>query len=90
MKPKPFIGQIVHFVQNGVHYAAIVVKVWTNTCVNLRVLPNGSDVIVPGALDGADVARSVPFSGPCETCAHFVPREWSWHFAEAVEAAEIR
>jgi hypothetical protein len=51
VKNVPSIGRIVHFVQNGVHYAALIVKVWSDTCVNLQVFPNGSDHIVPGALD---------------------------------------
>jgi hypothetical protein len=81
MALKPRIGRIVHFVQNGVHYAAMIVKVWTDTCVNLRVFPNGSDKIVAGALDTNDIAHSVNFSDTCDKCGSG-PREWSWHWPE--------
>jgi hypothetical protein len=72
---KPSIGRIVHFVQNNVHYAALVVKVWTDTTVNLRVFPNGSDEIVPGAIHPrTDIATSVSYSSD--------NAEWSWHWPE--------
>lgn len=77
---KPTIGRIVHFVQNGVHYPALIVKVWTDTCVNLRVFPNGSDNIVPGALDSSDIAHSVNYAETCGTCG--MSHEWSWHWPE--------
>lgn len=80
---KPSIGRIAHFVQNGVHYAAVIVKVWTDTCVNLRVLPNGSDTITPGALDKEDIAHSVNLNQPCEHCG--TCKEWSWHWPEKAE-----
>lgn len=77
---RPTIGRIVHFVQNHVHYAAIVVKVWSATCVNLRVFRNGSDVIVQGALDQDDMAYSVGYSEPRPCCGQC--RDWSWHWPE--------
>lgn len=86
----PSIGRIVHFVQNKVHYAAMVVKVWTPLCVNLYVFPNGSDYLVPGVTDGgqspfhqqdarAGVTASVPWAPAAED------REFSWHWPEREE-----
>lgn len=80
---KPSIGRIVHFVQNGVHYAAIITKVWSDTCVNLHIFPNGSDVITPGATDAQSNAHSVTQSEPLECCGKI--GEWSWHWPERVE-----
>ncbi len=79
---KPSIGRIVHFVQNGIHYAAIIVKVWSDTCVNLKVFRNGSNEITPGALDPYGIAHSVNFSAPRECCG--LVTEWSWHWPEVV------
>jgi len=73
---EPTLGMPVHFFQGGRCYAAIVVRVWTKECVNLYVLPTGSDEPVPGALSHQRVAMSVPFNNS----AHV--RDWSWHFAE--------
>lgn len=72
---RPTVGRIVNFVQNGVTYAAMIVKVWSNTCVNLLVFPNGSDVITPGAVDYQGIAHSVCLKEPVNT-------EWSWHWPE--------
>lgn len=87
---KPSIGRIVHFVQNGVHYPAMIVKVWTDTCVNLLVFQNGSDKIAPGAVDTNSIAHSVcerPMSTPCRRAGDAVTIEWSWswHWPEIVE-----
>lgn len=79
---KPSIGRVVHFVQNGVHYPAFVVKVWSDTCLNLKVFRNGSDSIVPGALDSDDIAHSVTQSEPTPCCGKCA--EWSWHWPEHV------
>jgi hypothetical protein len=43
---KPSIGRIVHFVQSSpdselVHIPAVIVKVWSETCVNLQVFTDG-------------------------------------------------
>ena len=48
---KPTIGRIVHFVQKKsstyneaiVHLPAIIVAVWTETCVNLQVFTDGTN-----------------------------------------------
>jgi hypothetical protein len=79
---KPSIGRIVHFVQNGVHYAAIVTKVWSDTTVNLHVFGNMSDTITPGATDSQGNASSVTFSQPLDCCGKV--NEWSWHWPEVV------
>jgi hypothetical protein len=36
----PSVGRIVHFVHEGNHLAAIIVKVWSVGCVNLHVFPD--------------------------------------------------
>lgn len=77
----PSIGRIVHFLQNGVHHPALILKVWSPTCVTLRVFPNGSDSIALGALDKDDRAHSVTYAGPCSECGA-IPRDWSWHWPE--------
>jgi hypothetical protein len=71
----PTVGRIVNFVQNGVTYAAMIVKVWTNTCVNLLVFPNGVNPLTPGAVDYQGIAHSVNLVKP-------VNSEWSWHWPE--------
>jgi hypothetical protein len=78
----PSIGRVVHFVQNGVHYPALVLKVWSPVCVNLKVFGNGSDTIVPGALDVDGIAHSVTQSEPTPCCGKV--NEWSWHWPEVV------
>lgn len=42
---KPSIGRIVHFVNDPTQppIAAIIVAVWTDTCVNLRIFQDGSN-----------------------------------------------
>lgn len=42
---KPSIGRIVHFVLDSTKspIAAIIVAVWTDTCVNLRIFRDGSN-----------------------------------------------
>ena len=80
---KPSVGSVVHFLQNRVHYAAIITKVWSDTCVNLQVFPNGSDDgPVPGALNCLNMAFSVPYGEPCYECGR---PDWSWHWPERVE-----
>lgn len=71
---KPSVGRIVHFVYNGVHFAALVVRVWTDQCVNLFIFPNGSDPHPHFGLDG--VATSVKYASPHlnESC--------TWHWPE--------
>jgi len=37
---KPSIGRIVHFYTDDRHEPAIITRVWSDTCVNLKVLPD--------------------------------------------------
>lgn len=67
---KPSIGRTVHFVSEGVHYAAVIVKVWGPDCVNLFVMPNGSSPILE-----AKVITSVLQDESAE-------RDYSWHWPE--------
>ena len=44
----PSVGQIVHYIlpagpKKGEHRAAMIVRVWSDTCVNLRVFLDGSN-----------------------------------------------
>lgn len=72
----PTLGAIVHFRQNGVCYAALVVRVWSPTCINVFVPPTGLDEPVPGALSVQRVATSVTFDEKLHG------RDWSWHWPE--------
>lgn len=74
------MGQIVHFVQNGGHHAAIVIFVWSDTCVNLSVFSNGVNAIAPGALDATGKAYSVLLREPTPCCG--AAPDWSWHWPE--------
>lgn len=65
---KPSIGRIVHFVHNGVHLPAIVTKVWSDTCVNLHVFANGSDMTDSGT--------------QTSVCSGENPVGYSWHWPE--------
>lgn len=83
MEPiKPTIGRIVHYVQDKpaylgggfVHLPAIIVAVWTDTCVNLQVFTDGSNS------EGGDHGQlsvkwmtSVTYD---ETASK--PRTWHW------------
>lgn len=80
---KPTVGRIVHFVQNHVHYAAIIIKVWSDVCVNLHVFPNESDQITPGALNARNNAMSVTYAEPREGCD--CVQDWTWHWPERAE-----
>ncbi len=85
----PSIGRIVHFVlpaggcfQNaGEHRAAIIVRVWGNDCVNLKVFTD-SDVPNAGGrmvADGVDVWVSSVIFDPTGVA------ERSWHWPEDSE-----
>jgi hypothetical protein len=71
----PTIGRIVHFATAGVHYAAVVVKVWSPTCANLYVMPNGSDPML-----AAKVITSVCWATPEAN------QDYSWHWPEQENA----
>lgn len=69
---KPSLARIVHFIGgDNEHRAAIITKVWSDTCVNLFVFPTGSNY------DPEPVQTSV---------VHYDDsRTWSWHWPERVE-----
>lgn len=75
MTTKPILGQVVHFHQGGECYAAIIVKIWSDTCVNLYVPPTGSKEPVPGALSIDRNAMSVSFDDKLHG------RDWTWHWS---------
>ena len=43
---KPSIGRIVHFhFESDVILPAIITRIWSDTCVNLKIFGNSSEVI---------------------------------------------
>ena len=79
---KPTVGRIVHYraynnnTKDNQPFAAIIVKVWSDTCVNLQVFDDGADGPELGLLVGDQVAlrTSVPFDdSPSPTF-----ESWSW------------
>ena len=79
---KPSIGRIVHFVQKKpegyseglVHIPAIIIAVWSDTCVNLQVFTDGSNS------EGSDHYQTsvkwITSSSLDETGLQ--PRTWHW------------
>ncbi len=41
------VGRIVYYVYGGIHRAAIVTYVWSETCVNLHVFKDGTWPDIP-------------------------------------------
>lgn len=89
---QPTVGRDVHFVHQGVHYAAKVVWVWSSTSVNLFVFPNGVTSLPcgnPGAiLEGLGYLRtSVLYADPATAAplaGHVAGYPDSWHWPERV------
>ncbi len=81
MEMKPSIGRIVHYVlANGEHRPAIIVRVWSDVCINLLVFRDG--INDPGLLGGGD--------GYVQWATSVVQNEdekspLSWHWPEKVE-----
>ena len=84
---KPTIGRIVHFVQKThvygqdkiVHLPAIIVAVWSDTCVNLQVFTDGSSSESDTAPNGN------PQSIKWITSASYSEAEdanYTWHWPE--------
>lgn len=71
---KPSIGRIVHYVHNTVHFAAIVTRVWTDTCVNLQVFNNGDS----NGYEEVFIKTSVVIDPKGEA-------DYSWHWPENVQ-----
>lgn len=68
---KPSIGRIVHFVENGIHFAAIVTKIWSDTCINLYVFDDGS-----GNLSSNTKTSVVYYEDASQ--------DYTWHWPEKV------
>jgi hypothetical protein len=77
---KPTIGRIVHFVQKRsygqeplVHLPAIIVAVWSDTCVNLQVFTDGQN---------SDPENTLPVkwmtSVNLDEDENPQPRSWHW------------
>lgn len=84
---KPTVGRIVHFVQprpvgygggEKIHLPAMVVAVWTDTCVNLQVFTDGSNS-EPGFSSNPPSVKwitSAMYSGDAD------PGLYTWHWPE--------
>lgn len=77
MDQQPSIGRVVHYVlpdgpHIGEHRPAFVVKVWSETNLNLQVFVDGTNDY-PDDYDGAVWATSVSFDPSGEQ-----PRSWHW------------
>lgn len=86
----PTVGRIVHFVQknpNGagvIHLAAIIVAVWSATCVNLQVFTDSSNS------EGSDFGQvgsnygqvSVKWMGSVLLDDSEFPQDRTWHWPE--------
>ena len=80
---KPSIGRIVHFVQKKpsgypagvVHLPAIIVAVWSDTCVNLQVLTDGRN----SDEDNMSMVKWVTSIGVDESPE---PAPYTWHWPE--------
>lgn len=69
---KPSIGRIVHFVYSSVHYAAIITRVWSDTCVNLFVFDS----------DHGQLLNSINTSVVLDEDE--TPHDYTWHWPEKV------
>jgi hypothetical protein len=79
---KPTVGRIVHFVMpgNSQHRPAIIVRVWSEQCVNLQVftdcmndlLPDGGQP-APGVLWVTSASYQEPVANQTDG-----PRTWHW------------
>ena len=82
-KMKPTIGRIVHFVQKKpagygdalVHLPAIIVAVWGDTCVNLKVFTDGTNS------DPAET-NSVKWIASATLDETVTPQPYTWHWPE--------
>lgn len=74
---KPTIGRIVHFVLDPTKspIAAIIVAVWTDTCVNLRIFQDGSNT-QPNQWDEWQTSKTFDDS--------VTPASGTWHWPPKV------
>jgi hypothetical protein len=60
----PSVGRIVHFVDGITHYAALVVAVWSDTCVNLVIFAGNGDQMFRSSITRDDTASSETWHWP--------------------------
>lgn len=73
---KTVVGATVHYIQGGVHFAAMVVRTCAEDCVHLVVFPNYHDELVVGSKTHGKPATNV-FFAPAEMNV-----DGTWHFPE--------
>jgi hypothetical protein len=74
---KPTIGRIVHFVQDKFTLPAIIVNVWSDTCVNLQVFTDGSNsdpISMSSECPNLKWVTSATFDESAE------PQQRTWHW----------
>jgi hypothetical protein len=79
---RPTIGRIVHFVNDFAnvqelqhHVPAIITRVWSDTCVNLRVFYDGTNDAPEGS---SEWKTSVIYQEPGTPRINPDPRTWHW------------
>lgn len=90
----PSIGRIVHYIlpagpKKGEHRAAIVVRVWSDECVNLRVFLDGSNDYAHEHLPHYNTVLSGDLWVTSANHAGGEKHEFgTWHWPEYVPAKE--
>lgn len=78
---KPSIGRTVHFLMDNVHFAAMITRVWSDTCVNLTVFDNGD----------SESNNEVMFIRTSVVLDNERQMNYTWHWPENVQqTGEVR
>ena len=88
----PSIGRVVHYVVHegphaGEHRPALIVRVWSDTCVNLVVMMDGDNDQAGGITNGAPLTvwrTSIVYAAPDAEFPQ--PKNGTWHWPEYVPA----
>lgn len=98
-KQVPSIGRVVHYIlpsgpKKGEHRAAMVVRVWSDECVNLRVFLDGNNDYdhegLPHYLAQTASDLWVTSASYADPTAEFPqPKDGTWHWPEYVSPARV-